>query len=109
MSFFEAYAASDSAAHWSGDLVARINDFLNRRVSPVGEKLQAALRQAEGSLSMSRVRAALRVLTARLRRQAQDPAVDAGLEAYFTRIRSHGKGRTIEDYSTYLISLDFDI
>ncbi len=110
MSLYDAYAAADSALGWKSEVAARVRDFLERKVAPVGQSVESAVqgieRAVENTFSLSNLRSSLKSLRHWAgRRPHTDPTVDDELEILCQRVFEH-KDNGIEDYATHLFSVD---
>jgi hypothetical protein len=94
------------------DLQARIRDFLLRKDLPFAAGVEALQRLLGSGVPMEKVKSTLRGLLSRLHRErtaeagVSDPAADEWL-CLAERIQSAGRQGTIEDYSPYIIAVDF--
>ena len=115
MSLYEAYAAADSAAGWKTETAARLRDFLARKMTPVGQGVESALRSVERALestvSGAGVRSAMEALRAWLSRRRESGLPDGDqreLERLVQQIVDHCDP-SIESYSEYLFTIDLSI
>lgn len=112
MSLYDAYVVADSALGWRGEVATRVRDFLARNRAAGQSFLRFVERAVESSLPLERLKDPAAVVTglkSLLRRLRHDPSIlreSSELETLFQEIIEHGKSETIEEYSTYLFTVE---
>jgi len=102
------YEAADYAGDlfgWKAELGTRIQDFFSRKAVPVTAKLSAIVGRIEHSASKATLKGALRDLYLYLKREGPARA-DPDEEALFTRIFEYRRRESIENYGSYLFTVD---
>ena len=118
MPVYETLTADTFNANWKGEIAARVNDILQRRKGPFSHKLEEISRFIErglgSALSSERLKSSIKSLIRALKdRQgtvgADGEQVHAELEVFFEQIIRHREDNRIEQYSTYLFTVDLDL
>lgn len=112
MSYYEGYAPEPRALGLSGEVAARIVDFLTRKTRSVPERIEALCGLIEEKVLREGVRDGLLGLVRKFRWEI---GVSRGVDAALTetdwqllvhRIERYERTTTIENYSAYIFSMD---
>ena len=113
MSLYEAYGAAESVLGWKAEVIARFRDILERRLAPLGEEVENALRRFErtlgSALSRDKFRSSVETLRSWLRKRRDAKGrnlYDEELEILFQQIIACGRDEGIENYSRHLFVVD---
>lgn len=108
MPIFDASGFAGDLAGWKAQMGARIQDMLARKRIPATAKLGAIVRKMESAVCTATLKGALSDLVAYFRKQApiDTTPVESEREAFFARIRAHGRKDTIENYGAYVVTVD---
>ncbi len=116
MPVYETYAADAFGTNWKGEIAVRVNDILKRSAGKVTHKLEEISSFIERGLAnavpsgqlKSSIKGLLRSLKNRQKEGAGEQ-VGAELEVFFEQIAHYRNNNRIENYSSYLFSVDLDL
>lgn len=116
MPVYEAHAADAFGTNWKGEIAARVNDILKRSAGEVSHKLEEISAFIEkglgnalpGARLKSSIKSLLRSLKNRQKEGAGEP-VQEELEVFFEQIARYRNDNRIEEYSSYLFTVDLDL
>ncbi len=113
MSPIDGYGWAADFPTWRGEVAARFQDFLARKKGLAADKWMGFLRRVEESVSTAQLKATVRQVLERLRRDrvgdSGDAAVDAEFEILCARILESGREDTIENYGAFLFTVDLKL
>ena len=116
MPVYETHAADAFGTNWKGEIAARVNDILKRSAGEVTHKLEEISAFIERGLAnalpseqlKSSIKGLLRSLKNR-QKEGGGEQVKAELEIFFEQIARHRNNNRIEEYSSFLFSVDLDL
>tara|TARA_Y100000588_G_C13374845_1_gene552278 strand:+ start:142 stop:498 length:357 start_codon:yes stop_codon:yes gene_type:complete len=116
MPVYETHAADAFGTNWKGEIAARVNDILKRSAGEFTHKLEEISGLIERGLAnalpsrelKSSIKGLLRSLKKR-QKEGGGEQVEADLEAFFEQITHHRNNNRIEEYSSFLFSVDLDL
>ena len=118
MPVYETITADAFTVNWKGEIAARVNDILQRSKGQFGHKMEEISRFIEkglgGTLSSENLKSSIRNLIRSLKDRHAEVEADGGrahaeLDVFFEQIIRHRGDNRIEQYSTYLFTVDLDL